>query len=249
MKHKIVAFIPARGMSKSIPRKNLIELGGKPLIVWSIELAKAVSEFEDVVVSTDDAEIAEVARQAGAKVPFVRPSELATDTSTDLDVAQHFVQWMQDSELSDCTGIAHLRPTGPLRNVKTVKTAVSLFKDRYSQLDSLRSIERSSLSPFKMWFQSADGLLVPILEDADINEAHSAPRQLLRQAMWQNGYIDIIKPEIIRQGSICGERVLGFEIDEEFEDLDYFEDFEKLEKRLQMSTCTQIDKKKQFHSK
>src|SRR5919107_3363259 len=86
---RALAIIPARGGSKSVPRKNLKLLGGKPLIAWTIEAARAASELDRCIVSTDDEEIAEVARAHGADVPFLRPAELAQDSTPDLPVFQH----------------------------------------------------------------------------------------------------------------------------------------------------------------
>lgn len=94
-----VAVIPARGGSKRIPRKNIREFCGKPMIAWSIEAAKASGCFEKVIVSTDDREIAEMAEEWGAEVPFFRPSNLADDHTGTLPVIHHAVQWLKDHEI------------------------------------------------------------------------------------------------------------------------------------------------------
>ena len=95
MRKKILAVIPARGGSKGIPRKNIKDLAGKPLIAWTIETAKVSSVFDRIIVSTDDQEIADIARQFGADVPFLRPQELSTDTATSIDVVLHLIQWLR----------------------------------------------------------------------------------------------------------------------------------------------------------
>jgi CMP-N-acetylneuraminic acid synthetase len=86
---RILAVIPARGGSKRLPKKNIKPLGGKPLINWSIEAIRGISEICEVLVSTDDSEIASIAKQAGASVPWLRPSHLSTDTASSVDVALH----------------------------------------------------------------------------------------------------------------------------------------------------------------
>ncbi len=93
-----VAIIPARGGSKRIPRKNIKEFCGKPMIAWSIEAAKASGCFDNIVVSTDDAEIAHVARAWGAKTPFMRPAELSDDHTGILAVIRHSVEWLSEHE-------------------------------------------------------------------------------------------------------------------------------------------------------
>ena len=90
---KVLAIIPARGGSKGLPGKNIKELCGKPLIAWSIEVAKACCNIDRIVVSTDDDRIAEVAKKYGIEIPFMRPAELATDTTSIVDVLFHMLDW------------------------------------------------------------------------------------------------------------------------------------------------------------
>src|SRR4249919_39335 len=115
MTENILALIPARGGSKSIPRKNLLPIAGKPLIAYSIEHALMSQHVTRTVVSTDDPEIASVARACGAEVPFMRPAEFAQDLSTDLEVFRHALTWLREHERYECGLVVHLRPTGPVR--------------------------------------------------------------------------------------------------------------------------------------
>ena len=92
---KILALITARKGSKRLPGKNNRLLGGKPLIIWSIDVAKGIPEICDVLVSTDDSEIAEISRNAGAFVPWLRPSNIATDNATSEEVALHAIDWYE----------------------------------------------------------------------------------------------------------------------------------------------------------
>lgn len=112
---RIITIIPARGGSKRIPGKNIAPLAGKPLIAHSIEESLDCSLVERTIVSTDDPEIAEVARRWGAEVPFLRPGEFSRDDTTDLPVFIHALEWLQanDNLLPDL--VVHLRPTTPLR--------------------------------------------------------------------------------------------------------------------------------------
>ena len=122
----IVAVIPARGGSKGVPRKNVKLLAGEPLIGWTIAAALATRDVVRVIVSTEDPEIAEVARRCGADVPFVRPLELALDTATSIDVAVHALDWMQQTEHGEPAIVLWLQPTSPLRTTDDIAAAIAL---------------------------------------------------------------------------------------------------------------------------
>jgi CMP-N,N'-diacetyllegionaminic acid synthase len=141
-----LAIIPARGGSKSIPRKNLRIVAGKPLIVWSIEQALGANLLDRVVVSTDDAEIAEVASCAGAEVPFLRPAEIATDTAPTEPVLLHALDWLEKHDAYRPEGIVLLQPTCPVRREGTVDRALQVFTDR--KADSLVGVRE--IHPF-LW--------------------------------------------------------------------------------------------------
>ncbi|MEK9195421.1 MAG: acylneuraminate cytidylyltransferase family protein, partial [Patescibacteria group bacterium] len=127
-KHSIIlALIPARGGSKGIPKKNIKLLGGKPLIVWSIEVAKQSRYIDRIIVSTDNEEIAEVARSAGAEVPFLRPAEIAQDLTPDMPVFEHALAWLRENDNFIPEFIVHLRPTGPLRTAKEIDEAIEML--------------------------------------------------------------------------------------------------------------------------
>src|SRR5271166_79255 len=126
LKH-ILAIIPARGGSKGIKRKNLVPFFGKPLFVHSIEHARAAERVTRVIVSTEDKEIAEVARAAGAEVPFMRPEILAGDTVLDLPVFAHVLKELRDREGYEPDLIVHLRPITPLRKHSWIDEAVDLL--------------------------------------------------------------------------------------------------------------------------
>ncbi len=123
---RILAIIPARGGSKGVPGKNLMPLGGKPLIAWSIEQALSAAGVTDTVVSTDSEEIAEVARAAGAQAPFLRPAELATDTAPTEPVMRHALEEMEARE-GRYDAVLLLQPTSPLRLAGTIDRAIGEF--------------------------------------------------------------------------------------------------------------------------
>lgn len=217
---EVLALIPARGGSKGIPRKNLLVVGGKPLIAHSIAQARESQRITRIVVSTDDREIADVARACGAEVPFVRPSELAGDLSPDLDVFRHALTWLRDEQSYACDLVVHLRPTGPVRRVALIDEAVDLLL-AHPEADSLRSVSWPQQTPYKMW-RVNDGYLQPLVGVDGMAEAHCMPRQALPEVFWQNGYVDIIRPHVIlERGQMAGTRVLPFIVCEPIFELDY----------------------------
>lgn len=206
------AIIPARGGSKGIPRKNVKLFQGKPLIVHTIEQAKSSSYVARVVVSTDDNEIADVARAAGAEVPFMRPAHLSQDMSTDLEFMQHATQWFQDNEGIVPQAWLHLRPTYPQRKVEHINKACEMWQ--LCECDSLRSVVPTEHSVFKSYTVDKDGNLNPIFSQlGDIREPFNMPRQMLPQSFQHNGCIDIVTVETIRSGSMSGTNIKAFVMD------------------------------------
>ncbi len=230
---EVLALIPARGGSKSVPRKNLLEMLGRPLIAWSIYHAQKSDHITRVIVSTDDEEIAETARKYGAEVPFIRPDEFARDESPDIDVFIHALEWLRDHERYSPEMVVHLRPTGPARRISLIDQAILKMKEN-PQADSLRSVSLASQTPFKMWFFRDQSNMEPVVTLPDNPESHSMPRQGLPKAYWQNGYVDIVRPAtIIEKRSMVGTAPLGYVIHEEIRDVDYPEDLPLVEQALQ----------------
>lgn len=158
---RILALIPARGGSKRLPGKNIRLLGGKPLIVWSIDVAKGIPEICDILVSTDDPAIAAVCEEAGALVPWLRPTELATDTASSMDVALHALDWYE-AENGAVDGLLLLQPTSPLRTQKTVRRGIELFKVNGQQ--SVLGVSPCHAHP--MWTLKMEGdYLVPFMPE------------------------------------------------------------------------------------
>jgi N-acylneuraminate cytidylyltransferase/CMP-N,N'-diacetyllegionaminic acid synthase len=123
---KILTIIPARGGSKRLPRKNVKPLSGKPLIVWTIEQALLSKYLDTIIVSTDDKEIALISKNHGAEVPFLRPTELATDDTNGIDVVLHAMKWFEE-EIGPYDMIVELQPTSPLRLCSDIDKTIELL--------------------------------------------------------------------------------------------------------------------------
>jgi CMP-N,N'-diacetyllegionaminic acid synthase len=242
MRPEVLALIPARGGSKSIPRKNIITVAGKPLIVWTIEQALACQRITRVIVTTDDDEIAAIAKNAGAEVPFRRPSEFADDLSSDMEVFRHAITWLMREENYRCDLVVHLRPTGPVRKVHLITEAIDLML-AHSEADSLRSVSWPTQSPYKMW-RIENNWLRPLLSVPGLVEPQSMPRQILPETFWQNGYVDITRPVTVLSGRMAGENVIPFIIDEPIYEIDYPEDLAVVESVLRAvaEDCTAVQR-------
>lgn len=196
----IFAVIPARGGSKGIPRKNLVRIAGRPLIAYAIEAAQKSASVERVLVSTDDNEIAEVARELGAEVPFLRPLELADDTAPMLGVLRHALLWLE-SEGVAVEALALLQPTSPLRTSRHVEEAIALFRSaRASSVVSVVEVPHH-FNPVSVMKLSAQGTLAPFFEDQVI----TTRRQDKPKAYARNGPVVLIcHPETLRSGELYG---------------------------------------------
>src|SRR3954465_11214715 len=144
-KPEVLALIPARGGSKSVPRKNLLEVLGKPLIAYSIGHALHCPSVTRTIVSTDDDEIAAVAEHFGAEVPFRRPAEFASDTATDLQVFRHALSFLQEQGYIPDLRV-HLRPSGPVRRIDLIEHAIGMML-RHPEADSLRAVGLAEQTP------------------------------------------------------------------------------------------------------
>lgn len=207
---KVVAIIPARGGSKSIPRKNIKLLNEIPLLAYSIAAGKQSRYVDRVIVSTDDREIAEVARQYGAEVPFLRPANLAEDKTVDFPVFEHAVQWLEQQEMYRADIVVQLRPTSPCRPVACVDEAVETLIN--SSADSVRGVVPSGQNPYKMWRIQSDGMQ-PLLK-SEFAEAYNMPRQKLPPTYWQTGHVEVIRYEtIMQQRSLTGTVIAPYILD------------------------------------
>lgn len=228
---EVLAIIPARGGSKGIPRKNIKSFAGHPLIAYSIAAGLQAERVTRVIVSTDDEEIAAVARSCGAETPFLRPAEFAQDQTLDLPVFQHALRWLAEQEGYRPDVVVQLRPTSPIRPRSIVDEAVNLLLE-HPEADSVRGIVPSGQNPHKMWrIDPASGQMRPLLAVEGIAEPYNAPRQVLPQIYWQTGHIDAIRPaSILDKGTMSGNVILPLMIDPRFTvDIDNPSDWAKAE--------------------
>ncbi len=234
MEHQteVLALIPARGGSKSIPRKNIRPFYGHPLIAYSIAAGLAAETVTRVIVSTDDEEIAAIARQYGAEVPFLRPAEFAQDDTPDLPVFQHALQWLAENERYHPQIVVQLRPTSPLRRVEHIDHAVYKLLLQ-PQADSVRTVIEPFQNPYKMWTIDASGFLRPLLQSG-LPEAYNLPRQALPQVYWQTGYVDVMWSDtILEKHSMSGEHILPLIMpSSEWIDIDSEDDWQRAERLL-----------------
>jgi len=171
----VLGLIPARGGSKGVNKKNIRHLLGKPLISYTIECARACSFIDKVVVSTDDAEIAEISKQWGAEVPFIRPSNLAQDDTPMLPVMQHAIETVEAIYREPANILILLDPTSPLRQVKDIQEALSLFR-RDSACQAVVSGCEAHRSPYFNMVRLEDGLVqILIPTDKDIGCRQDCP--------------------------------------------------------------------------
>jgi CMP-N,N'-diacetyllegionaminic acid synthase len=177
---RIVAVIPARGGSKTVPGKNIKPLGGKPLLAWSIEVAQAVSEIDRVIVSTDDEEIGAVARQHGAEV-YGRPPALATDGALVIDALRHLISALR-GEGERAQIMILLEPTCPLRNADDVRRCLAMLVE--GRKDSVATFKRADLNPHRAW-RIRDGTPEVFIPGA----VPWLPRQALPEAFQLNGAV------------------------------------------------------------
>lgn len=228
---EILAIIPARGGSKGIPRKNIRDFAGYPLIAWSIAAGKQSKLVTRVIVSTDDEEIASIARQYGAEVPFLRPVELAQDNTLDLPVFEHALKWLEEIEGYKPEIVVQLRPTSPIRPRGCVDNAISILLE-HPRADCVRGVVPAGQNPHKMWrISRPDGPMSPLLEVPGIEEPYNAPRQILPPIYWQTGHIDAIRTSTItRKSSLTGNKIYPLIIDPRYTvDIDNLSDWAKYE--------------------
>ena len=233
IKANALALIQARGGSKGVPGKNIRLLAGYPLIAWSVIACKLAESIDRIVITTDDPKIAEIACHYGAEVPFIRPSEFATDDATDFPVIKHALEWMSENEDHVPELIIQIRPTTPLREPSILDEAVSALRAA-PEASGLRSVYEMSETAWKT-FELKDGYIDSLasrLPGMD-PEAANLPRQAFPATYIGQGYVDILRSSVVlKEGKTYGDRVLGFvspdcgEVDVEFDfrKLDFFKE-------------------------
>jgi CMP-N-acetylneuraminic acid synthetase len=201
----VLAVVPARGGSKGIPGKNIVPLGGKPLIQYTLDVALKVDKIDRVLVSTDDERIAEVARQAGCDIPFLRPESMAGDNARTVDAVLHAVDELEARLEERYDTVVLLQPTSPFRSVSDLEEAIEMFQS--TECGSVVSVELvDEPHPHKMKVV-VDGCLRPFMEGTD----SSVPRQELPSVYCLNGAMYISRVSDLKaSGSFFAEPCFPF---------------------------------------
>jgi len=222
----IIALIPARSGSKGVPNKNIRHIDGIPLIAYSISAALKSTLVDRVIVSTDSEEYAELAISYGAEAPFIRPKDISGDLATDVEFFKHAIDWLQENEGFVPEYFVHLRPTTPFRDPKIIDKAIEEFIG--SGYSALRSCHKMSESSYKT-FEVENDIFKRICNGGSNIESSNIARQAFPVTYDANGYIDIVRSEmIIKHNLIHGSKVRAFitntahEIDE-INDIDFLE--------------------------
>jgi CMP-N-acetylneuraminic acid synthetase len=226
-RNSLLALVPARSGSKGLLNKNIMDFAGKPLIEWTISAAKSVSFFDDILVSTDSNKIADIAINAGASVPFLRPNELATDSASMLDVVKHAWKNYLAPNGKPFDYIVLLQPTSPLRISTHIFSAVRLFFEKcQSEQDTLASVYE--VNKKNGWLMQKEDKNSYINFCFDLNK-NNPQRQQLKPFYLPNGAIFIIKGSEIDAG-IYHNNTIPFVMDiSDSDDIDSMEDFRKAE--------------------
>ena len=207
--HKIIAIIPARSGSKGVPDKNIRNLGGFPLIQWSIEACKKSKMISRIIVSTDSSEYGKICQDLGADVPFLRPAEISKDSSTDLEFVNHALDWLETND-NQPDFLVHIRPTTPLREPKIIDEAITKILDQPS-FTSLRSIHEMSESAYKNFEVINDDTLVTVFDRNNDLDHSNLGRQSFPRTFVPNGYVDVLRTSFIRKANLLhGNKVMPF---------------------------------------
>ena len=193
----LLAVIPARGGSKGLPRKNVLDCAGRPLIAWTIEAARRAASVDVVLVSTDSEEVAEASREAGADVPFVRPDALASDAASMLDVISHSWENHRTRSGTPYDYVIVLQPTSPLRGAGLISDAIThYFHTRRSDQDTLASVIEAKGKYGWLLDRRPESPYVRFCFDVSTNPQ----RQQLPDYYLPNGAIFIVKGTTIAKG-------------------------------------------------
>ncbi|MGH9802132.1 MAG: cytidylyltransferase domain-containing protein [Blastocatellia bacterium] len=233
---KVLGLIPARGGSKGMPRKNIRLLAGKPLLAYTAESALASKLLTRIILSTDDEEIAEVGRNCGVEVPFLRPAELAEDATPTLPVVQHAVRFLE-SQGERFDAVCLLQPTNPLRRTSDIDGCIELLESAEADAVFTMLAVPAEHNPHWVYFKNADGSLW-----LSTGEATPIPRrQSLPTAFHREGSVYVTRRDVVMlNNSLYGPRVIGFEIERQRSvNIDSASDWARAEAMLQAEGVTE----------
>lgn len=223
-KKKVVfwAFIPARSGSKTIKNKNIIDFKGKPMIAHSILSAKKL-KVKKIVVSSDSRKYLKIAKKYGSDFLHLRPKKYSRDKSTDLDVFFNFLNYLDKNKITPPNYFIHLRPTTPMRKIKTLKKGINLFLKNNTKFSSMRSVNTMS-NPSQKTMKIKNKKLCSIMNNDFNLDKFNRPKELFEKTYLPNGYIDIVSVKNIKKKIFHGNKVLPFIINELNTDIDSNED-------------------------
>jgi len=205
---RVLGIVTARGGSKGVPRKNIRPLGGRPLLAWTSDAARAATRLERTILSTDDEEIATIGRAVGLDVPFLRPPELALDTTPTLPVLQHAVRTLEASG-DRYDAICLLQPTNPFRSAETIDACIAKLESGTDSVVTVLPVP-AEYNPHWVYFADPSGALKLVT-----GEATPIPRrQELPKALHREGSVYVVRRDVLLEGnSLYGRRVVGYEVD------------------------------------
>lgn len=224
---EIAALITARKNSKRVPGKNMKHLWDEPLISHTFKAALGSKLIGKIFLTTDDHQIIEYAAKfPGIEVPFIRPSELAEDNSTDIEVFNHALNFFKMHDYKPEI-LVHLRPTSPLRTSTHIDSAIKLMLAN-PDATSVRSVRKIDHSIFKLYFLREKFL--EFLDANDISNARDMPNQILPETYAHIGYVDIVKAStILELKSMTGNKIMPFIINNGEPGINYLKDFDYYE--------------------
>ena len=231
---KILCLIPARSGSKGLPDKNIKMMVNKPLLAWSIDQAKNTDYYKNglmrIVVSTDSEKYRDIALKYGAEVPFLRPESISGDDSTDLMFIKHALEWFNNNTDYNPEYILQLRPTQPCREEGLIDDCFNKFIG--SGYDSLRTVIPTGKPPYKMYTKN-ENELIPLFNNVNgLLEPYNMGRQYLPKTYLHNGYVDIIKSDLLKTDRLSG-KILAYEMRERDNiDIDTIKDWTNAERIL-----------------
>ena len=194
----VLAVIPARGGSKGLPGKNIMPLLGKSILAYTVQAAKQALTLDRVILSTDSPEIAEVGKQIGVDVPFLRPDHLATDTSHPAETLKHALEFLEENDGYHADVVVTLQPTSPLREAKHIDQTVNLLLEDQT-MDSVITVEEVVLPPF--WMLRPDGTsLKPLMDDGV--DYSLKQRQDMDLVFKPNGAVYATRTQLIREKTL-----------------------------------------------
>jgi CMP-N,N'-diacetyllegionaminic acid synthase len=208
---RTLGIIPARGGSKSLPGKNIMNIAGEPLIYWTIKAAKCSKLLSHFVISTDDPEIKKTSESAGGNVPFLRPKELAGDQTSSVDVVLHCIEYFEEQN-THFDNVILLEPTSPMRKVDDIDNALRLFYNNYGNIDGIVSVGKIHLENPAVVKYIKGNLIFPISVNGSVNKI--SRRQDYPEFYFPYGVLYIIKTDILKEkGSFYTNRIMPYFIE------------------------------------